>query len=546
MNRFTTRTMYIIVLLAGITAASGPLTLDLGKLRGPQTPAEEPVKVETREVGSPDDSLLEIEITLQMASFVHIYSAESLFFKIAETAIVGMGSSTITLPTPSAYTNFDGTAVSVFTNGQSFRISKPIVDSPWAFTGYIQYQACDTSKCFLPAKRFFRFSSAGFNDSAATGSVTPAVHPTDSWQTLVTRYTIAGASGGYQPSERFLAFLDNPGATRDAAGFAGKSILLIILLTLLGGIALNATPCVLPMIPITLAVIGAGSAAGSRKRGFFIGGLYGLGMALTYGVLGLVVALTGTQFGVINSSPVFNLVIAAVFIILSLGMFDIVHIDFTKYRSGIRSDSKKRGTALGVFFMGILAALLAGACVAPVVISVVLYAASLYAAGQPLGLLLPFLLGAGMALPWPFAGAGIAFLPKPGRWMVWVRSIFGVLILIMAIYYGYTGVSLMRTTPPAHSSGNTEQVWGASLEEGLNRGLTEKRPVIIDFWATWCKNCSAMDATTFRDSAVVQRLDRFIRVKYQAENPDDPATRQLLGYFGVIGLPTYVVLTPRE
>ena len=76
--------------------------------------------------------------------------------------------------------------------------------------------------------------------------------------------------------------------------------------------------------------------------------------------------------------------------------------------------------------MGAVAALLAGACVAPVVIQVVLFSSNLYATGTTIALALPFFLGVGMAIPWPIAGAGLAALPKPGVWMVRVKQAFGV------------------------------------------------------------------------------------------------------------------------
>ena len=93
----------------------------------------------------------------------------------------------------------------------------------------------------------------------------------------------------------------------------GRGPLAILLLVFLGGLALNLTPCVLPMIPINLAISGAGSAASSRLAGFKNGAIYGAGMALAYGLLGLGVVLTGAKFGTINSSVWFNVVIAVVF-----------------------------------------------------------------------------------------------------------------------------------------------------------------------------------------------------------------------------------------
>ena len=108
----------------------------------------------------------------------------------------------------------------------------------------------------------------------------------------------------------------------------------VLALILLGGLALNLTPCVLPMIPVNLAVIGAGARAGSRRNGFLLGGLYGLAIAVTYGILGAFVVLTGSTFGALNSSPWFTLGIALVFVLLALGMFDVFHIDFSRFEGG--------------------------------------------------------------------------------------------------------------------------------------------------------------------------------------------------------------------
>src|SRR4029077_12722277 len=132
--------------------------------------------------------------------------------------------------------------------------------------------------------------------------------------------------------------------------------LAILLLVFVGGLALNLTPCVLPMIPINLAIIGAGSQAGSRGRGFLLGGAYGAAMAVVYGVLGLVVILTAGTFGTINASPWFNIGIAVLFVVLGLAMFDVIAIDFSRYASGFQTADKSRGTLLLAFSMGAVAA----------------------------------------------------------------------------------------------------------------------------------------------------------------------------------------------
>ena len=104
-------------------------------------------------------------------------------------------------------------------------------------------------------------------------------------------------------------------------------------------------------------------------------------------LLGLVVILTAGTFGTINSSPWFNLAIAALFIVLGLAMFDVIDIDFSRFSGGMKNPAR-RGTFGLAFVMGAVAALLAGACVAPVVIQVVLFASSLYAGGTSVALAL--------------------------------------------------------------------------------------------------------------------------------------------------------------
>ena len=214
--------------------------------------------------------------------------------------------------------------------------------------------------------------------------------------------------------------------------FEGRGPLAILLLVLIGGLALNLTPCVLPMIPINIAIIGAGAQAGSRARGFLLGAAYGAAMALVYGVIGLVVILTAGTFGTINASPWFNLAIAVLFVVLGLAMFDVLMIDFSRFGEQLHArreprlararvhDGRRRGAARR----------------------------RVRRAGRHPGraLLEQPLRGRHDArpraavLPRPRHGAalaassapGIAALPKPGVWMVRVKQAFGVFILATA------------------------------------------------------------------------------------------------------------------
>jgi len=516
----------------------------------------EPVSVLFRSYKFQHDSLLCVELTLEMGKGIHIYSAGSLYFEIKTIKSQGLGSCSVKLPKSHPFKNPDNTISNVYSDTTKIILFYPILSTPWSLQGYIQFQACDSVKCYFPSKKIFTITSTTYD---TIPHILTESEEKDSnfvsqkgWKELTYGFYILGKAGGYLDASKFLDFIEDPASfQKNVDAFARKSIFLILALVLLGGFALNLTPCVLPMLPITLAILGAGSQFGFRLNGFILGTTYGLAMAVTYGILGLVVILSGSQFGVINSSPVFNIAIAVIFVILALGMFDVIHIDFTKFRSGIRFKENSKGKIATAFFMGIIAALLAGACVAPVVISTILYATTLYINGQKAGLLLPFVLGIGMAIPWPIVGAGLSFIPKPGKWMVALRNLFGIIILVIALYYGYSGIKIFinlhsSKLKEAKEEKKDKLLWYNSIEEGLQQALVENKPVLIDFWATWCKNCTAMDATTFKNSRVQHKLKNFLLVKFQAENPQDKETKEVLEYYKVVGLPTYIVLKKKN
>ncbi len=336
---------------------------------------------------------------------------------------------------------------------------------------------------------------------------------------------------GYMKPEAMTAFLRNQPSGADA--LENHALIVVLLLILAGGLLANLTPCVLPLVPVNLVLVG---------RGWRRGAAYGLGIAIAYGMLGVAAAFGGMAFGTIQSSPWFCLLVAIVFTVLGLAMSEVFFIDFTKYRSRVTGGGSKIRGLGGVFLLGVGAAVLAGACVEPILLATLVLTAKWFAAGKVWAIGLPFVLGLGMGLPWPFAAAGLSVLPKPGAWMRWVNRVFALVFFGMAAWYGWlawtgfsTGNEVRVETSDILTA--TPETW----EKVFAEAKASDRPVFVDVWASWCKNCLAMEKTTFRDPEVVKELANYTVVRLQAEDLSEFLKLKDFKDLGIKGIPAFVV-----
>lgn len=377
---------------------------------------------------------------------------------------------------------------------------------------------------------------------------------------------------------------------------------LAFLLVFLGGILTSFTPCVYPVIPITIGYIGARSA-GNPLRGFGLSLVYVLGIAVVYSGLGLISAATGTLFGSISGSPWIMGGVAAIFVIMGfsmLGAFDIALPASWLARPIDLEDKLKTGSWIrklsGPFLIGMVSGLVMAPCVGPVIVVLLAWVAKTQNLLLGWALLFVFSLGLGLLflVIGTFSGA-IQALPKAGGWMEGIKKgfgwillgaalfllrsmiptgvyffLWGALLVIFTVFSGafdtlaesagagkrfwkavllilflvgainlYRGLVPASTVAPGHTVGVE---WRINEEpEVLAEALSASKPVIIDVYADWCAACVELDEKTYVVPEVVQRLEGFGRLKLDFTRQSS-WVEEMKRKYEITGMPTVIFL----
>ncbi len=311
-------------------------------------------------------------------------------------------------------------------------------------------------------------------------------------------------------------------------------------LIFLFGLLTSLTPCVYPLIPITLAVLGTKENR-SQWKSFLISLCYVLGIGLTYATLGVMAAQTGQLFGSLISHPLVIVLMSLVFFAMGLSLLGLFELQAPAFIRNRYANSQTGKGYLGAFASGLLAGIIASPCVGPVLVGVLAYIAKTQNSSLGFALLFTFAMGFGVL----FIVLGTFSqltnkMPRSGVWMNTIKTILALILFSMSFYYAWPLVK--RWMPKSEVEHSQSKVtWQAFSTDLVEKAKMEGQPVIIDFYADWCAACVEMDQFTFSKQPVIKLSKNFVMLKVDATSPFDELSDWQQTY-EVYGLPTMIFI----
>ncbi|OYZ22223.1 MAG: hypothetical protein B7Y39_07970 [Bdellovibrio sp. 28-41-41] len=508
-----------------------------------------------------------VQLNLQLPKGFHAYEDQ---FKVTVLEPSGIISKTITLnPLKKWFDKFskkDRTGIEG-NSSMTILLETPdrFVDDNGKLVFELTYQACSDAFCLFPKSKDVSIPVTFTGKEKAT----PANMPKD-----MSLFSTEGFSY-----------------------FLGQSLWLALILAFLAGIVTSFTPCIFPMIPITLAILNNHSERRTRLTNFLISIIYVLGIATTYSILGLLAAKSGMLFGSILSNPYVLSFICGLFFLMALSMYGAFELQMPSFITQRFGQGPKQKGYLGAYLSGLFAGIVASPCVGPVLVSILTYVSTQQS--SVFGFFLLFTYAMGMGLIFIVLGSSTELLrklPRSGPWMETTKVILGTLMLVGFFYYfellvpmrvfqSVLGVALvtlaslygaflkpgnkkrdlirkgfmqaalilgfaffvMGVTGLDGKSGpniefqdvkfNKDNLWKPFSESALEQAKLDKKTVIVDFFADWCAACWELEEKVFTTAEFRERAKNIVLLKMDATK-DSTSLNELKKKYGIVGLPT--------
>jgi thiol:disulfide interchange protein DsbD len=474
--------------------------------------------------------------------------------------------------------SFDGRTIITL----SMKLDEQIPLGSFGLDIQVEYQACSDRFCLLPEKKKLNPTLA------VVEAGTPVTHVNSELFANLEAGADVSGTGGINFSLFDWEFSINPAL--------GMGRIMLLLVAAFGGMLLNLTPCVLPLIPIK--IISLAHAAEDRQRCLLLGLMMSLGVLAFWGVLGILIAIVSdfTATNQLFQYPLFTILVGTIIGIMALGMFGFFSLRLPQF---IYMINPQQESLQGSFALGILAAVLSTPCTAPF-----MGAAAAWAATQPPVITLTTFaaIGGGMALPYLLLSAFpnlVNRMPKAGPASELIKQVMGLFMLAAAAYFLGVGISALLSSPPNPpskmfwwpvmflvstagawlalrtlqlASRNVTKtifvglgliliavpIWGAVrladkgpidwihyTPERFEAAIGQQKVVMMDFTAEWCLNCKALEEGVLHDRRIVTALAKTdvvpMKVDITGNNPDGKAK---LKEVGSLTVPLLVVFSP--